>query len=68
MAASKTSWLFELDGEASDLMALMSLASACNCTVRPGPDAELWLGGARFDGISTSEKGLEEARKTLGLL
>ena len=68
MAASKTSWLFELDGEASDLMALMPLASACNCTVRPGPDAQLWLGGARFDGISTSEKGLEEARKTLGLL
>jgi hypothetical protein len=68
MAAFKTSWLFELDGEASDLMALMPLASACNCTVRPGPDAQLWLGGARFDGISTSEKGLEEARKTLGLL
>jgi hypothetical protein len=68
MAAFKTSWLFELDGEASDLMALMPLASACNCTVRPGPDAQLWLGGTRFDGISTTEKALEEAQKTLGLL
>ena len=64
----ETSWLFELDGEASDVMALMPLASACNCTVRPGPDALLWLGGTRFDGISTTEKALEEAQKTLGLL
>jgi hypothetical protein len=69
MAAFKTSWLFELDCEASDLMALMPLASACNCTVRPGPDAQLWLGGSRFDGISTSERGLKKrGRRSASLM
>jgi hypothetical protein len=59
------SWLFELDGEASDLLAMRPLASACDCTIRPGPGDELWLGGARFDNISTSEQALEEAKKAL---
>ena len=68
LSVSATSWLFELDGEASDLMALRPQASACNCTVRPDPGDELWLGGARFDGISTLEQALEEARKVLVLL
>jgi hypothetical protein len=63
-----TTWLFELDGEATNLMALMPIALACNCTVQPGPDAQLWLGGARFDGISTSEDALEEAQKTLDFM
>ena len=44
-------------------------APACfNCTVRPGPDAQPWLGGARFDAISTSEESLEEAQNTLNVL
>jgi hypothetical protein len=59
------SWLFELDGEASDLLALRQLASAYDCTIRPGPGDELWLGGARFDDIPTSEQALEEAKKAL---
>jgi hypothetical protein len=66
LAAFKTtSWQFELDGEASDLLALRQLASAYDCTIRPGPGDELWLGGARFDDISTSEQALEEAKKAL---
>jgi hypothetical protein len=58
-------WLFELDGEASDKLALRPLASACNCTIRPGPDAKLWFGGTKFDGITTPEQALEDAKKTL---
>jgi hypothetical protein len=58
-------WLFELDGEASDKLALRSLASACNSTIRPGPDATPWLGGAKFNGMTTPEKALENAKKTL---
>lgn len=58
-------WLFELDGEAVDKLALKPLASACNCVIRPGPDAKLWLGGAKFDNVTTTEQALEEARKTL---
>jgi hypothetical protein len=63
-----TSWQFELDGKANDLRALTALAPFCNCTVQPGPDAYLWLGGARFDDIDTSEKAVEEAQKALNLL
>jgi hypothetical protein len=63
-----TSWQFELDGEGNDLRALMPLAPACNCTVLPGSDAHLWLGGARFNDVDTSEKALEEAQKTLNFL
>jgi hypothetical protein len=63
-----TSWEFELDGKGNDLRALMSLAPACNCTVQPGPDGYLWLGGAKFDDVDTSEKALEEAQKALDLL
>jgi hypothetical protein len=58
-------WLFELDGEASDKLALKPLASACNCVIRPGPDARLWLGGTKFDSSTTPEQALEEAKKTL---
>jgi hypothetical protein len=69
LAAFKTtSWQFELDGEATDLLALRPLASACDCTIRPGPGDELWLSGARFDAISTSEEALQEAKKALLLL
>jgi hypothetical protein len=63
-----TSWQFELDGDGSDRVALMPLASVCNCTVQPGPGGQLWLGGARFDGIDASEESLEEAKKALNLL
>ena len=58
-------WLFELDGEASDKLALRPLASACNCTIRPGPDAMLWLGGTKFDGMTTPEQALEDSKTTL---
>ncbi len=61
-------WRFELDGEGLDKLALRPLASACNCTIHPGPDARPWLGGAKFDGITTREQAVEEARKTLALL
>jgi hypothetical protein len=61
-------WRFELDGEASDKLALRPLASACNCTIRPGPDATPWLGGTKFDGMTTPEQALEDAKKTLDLL
>jgi hypothetical protein len=67
-STAKNSWLIELDGEAAELMALTPIAPACNCTMRPGPDGQLWLGGARFDDMSTPEEALEEARKALGLL
>jgi hypothetical protein len=58
-------WLFELDGEGLDKLALRPLASACNCTIRPGPDATPWLGGTKFDGMTTPEQALEDAKKTL---
>jgi hypothetical protein len=58
-------WLFELDGEASDKLALRPLASACNCVIRPGPDATPWLGGTKFDSLTTSEQALKDAKKTL---
>src|SRR6266567_7252105 len=61
-------WLFELDGEASGKLALRPLASACNCVIRPGPDATLWLGGAKFGGMTTPEQALEDAKKTLAHL
>src|SRR5262245_32166889 len=61
-------WQFELDGEGLDKLALRPLASACNCTIHPGPDWRPWLGGTKFDGITTREQALEEARKTLVLL
>src|SRR5262249_1806147 len=62
---TEMNWLFELDGEAVDKIAVKPLASACNCVIRPGPDAKLWLGGAKFDNVTTTEQALEEARKTL---
>jgi hypothetical protein len=31
--SAKVDWLFELDGEAMDLMALQPLAPAFNCTI-----------------------------------
>jgi hypothetical protein len=65
---TKTDWLFELDGEAADLMALRPLATAFDCTVRPGPDTQLWLGGARFDGIVSIEDALAEAQRALDVL
>lgn len=65
---SKTDWLFELDGEAADLMTLRPLAPAFDCTVRPGPDAELWLGGAKFDGIVSIEDAQSEAQRALDVL
>ena len=65
---SKTDSLFELDGEAADLMTLRPLAPAFDCTVRPGPDAELWLGGAKFDGIVSIEDAQSEAQRALDVL
>jgi hypothetical protein len=61
-------WSFELNGDASDKQALKSLASACDCTIRPGPDAKPWLGGTKFDGITTREEALATARRTLARL
>jgi hypothetical protein len=58
-------WLFELDGEGLDKLTLRPLASACNCTIRPGPDARPWLGGTKFDGMTTPEQALEDVKKTL---
>jgi hypothetical protein len=58
-------WLFELDGEGLDKLALRPLASACNCTIRPGPDATPWLGGTKFDSMTTPEQALEDVKKTL---
>src|SRR6266487_2197601 len=58
-------WSFELDGEASDKLVLRPLASACNCTIRPGPNGTPWLGGTKFNSTTTPEQALEEAKKTL---
>jgi hypothetical protein len=58
-------WLFELDGEGLDKLALRPFASACNCAVVPGPDARPWLGGTNFDNMMTPEQALEDARNTL---
>jgi hypothetical protein len=62
---TKVDWLFELDREGLDKLALRPLASACNCTTRPGPDARPWLGGTKFDGMTTPEQALEDVKKTL---
>jgi hypothetical protein len=58
-------WLFELEGEASDKLALRPLAPACNCSVSPGPDARPWLGGARFADKTSSDQVLDDATRTL---
>jgi hypothetical protein len=61
-------WSFELDGEASGKLELRPLASACNCTIRPGPGGTPWLGGTKFDGMTSPEQALEDAKKTLARL
>jgi hypothetical protein len=58
----------ELYGEVADLEALHSVAAACGCTVEPGPDQKLWLGGDTFDRATTPEQALDEATKVLALL
>jgi hypothetical protein len=59
--------LIELSGEAQELITLQSFAPAYQCEVRPGPDGNLWLGGAKFDSMSPDE-ARAEARKILILL
>jgi hypothetical protein len=54
-------WLIELDGEYVDIERLRLLAAVCECTIKPGPDAKLWLGGRAFEGKTNREEVLENA-------
>jgi hypothetical protein len=61
--------IIELDGHASDIQTLQSVAPACNCSIEPGPDSKLgWLYSPKFDCATTPQEAQEEATRMLVLL
>jgi hypothetical protein len=69
MTSPRKPTLVELDGEVTELQALESVASACDCTIEPGPGQKFgWLGGAILDAVTTPQQARDGASKVLILL
>ena len=68
-SSPQTRALIELDGHASDMQTLQSVAPTCNCAIEPGPDQKLgWLYSPKFDGVATPQEAQQEATRILVLL
>jgi hypothetical protein len=69
MTSPRKPTLVDLDGEVTELQALERVASACDCTIEPGPGQKFgWLGGATLDAATTPQQARQRASKVLVLL
>jgi hypothetical protein len=69
MTTPRKRTLVDLDGEVTELQALERVASACDCTIEPGPGQKFgWLGGATLDAATTPRQARQRASEVLVLL
>jgi hypothetical protein len=58
-------WLIHLEGDEGSLEGAKNLAALCGCTIVQDQENRLWLGGERFEVLSTAAEARAEAERTI---